>query len=561
MKKAPKELRLLDVFAISSGAMISSGIFVLPGLAFAQSGPAMILAYMLAAFLIFPTMLAKAELSTAMPRSGGTYFFIDRSLGSLLGIFAGFANWFSLSFKSAFALIGLGSFAVLIFPGITELQVKLIAVAVCLLFTVFNLFSVKVAGRIQVALVLVLIAILFAYIAAGFVSTQPAYYRPFMPGGFLSLISTAGLVFVSFGGLTKIADIAEEIKDPGRNIPLGMLLSFFVVTFIYVMAVGVTIGILEPQRLSGSPVPLSLGAGQIMGKAGVIVLSLAAVTAFVTTANAGILAASRTPMAMSRDSLLPPVFSRMSRKRGTPVIAILFTSFFMLLVIIFLNIESLVKTASALMIILYLLDNVSLIIMRESKIRNYRPKYKVPLYPVLPLLTALAYLFILFNMGAVPLLISGIFFISGLLIYFFYARKKSERISALMHIIERITAKELQSTTLEDELRGIVQERDEITEDRFDRLIRNCILLDIPGSPPLETLTEKIAEAFAERWPVSKEVLIRGLKERESQSSTIVRPGLAIPHFIVPGGHCFDIMPVRCKRGVRFMKGKKPVHT
>jgi basic amino acid/polyamine antiporter, APA family len=561
MPKTKKELKLLDVFAISSGAMISSGIFVLPGFAFSQSGPSMILAYMLAALLIFPTMLAKAELSTAMPRSGGTYFFIDRSMGPLGGIFGGFANWFSLSFKSAFALIGLGSFAVLIFPEISTLQIKIIAVAVCLLFTLFNIFSVKMAGRIQVALVIILISILFLYIGAGFISTHPEYYRPFMPYGFWSLVTTAGMVFVSFGGLTKIADVAEEIENPGRNIPLGMLLSFFVVTLIYVLAVGVTVGVVPAERLADSPVPLSLGAEEIMGNWGVIILSLAAITAFITTANAGILAASRTPMAMSRDSLLPKIFARVNAKQGTPQIAILFTSFFMILVIVFLNIESLVKTASALMIILYMMDNISLILMRESRIGNYRPGFRVPLYPWLQILTVILYGILLFNMGTVPLLISGSFLVVGLLIHFFYARKNIKRISAVMHIIENISAREIRSTSLEDELRDIVRERDEIIEDRFDHLIKDCVILDVPGSPDMNDLIPEIAEKFSQRWPVSKQKLIDGLKEREKQSSTIIRPGLAIPHFIVPGGKCFDIMPVRCKEGIRFSGANAPVHT
>lgn len=410
MPNTKKELKLLDVFAISSGAMISSGIFVLPGLVFAQTGPAMILAYLFAAILIFPTMLAKAELATAMPRSGGTYFFIECSMGPLGGIFGGFANWFSLSFKSAFALIGLGSFAVLIFPGITEIQVKIIAVAVCLLFTVFNIFSVKVAGRIQVVLVFMLIGILFLYIGGLFISTQPDYYRPFMPNGFLSLVAAIGMVFVSFGGLTKITDIAEEIENPGKNIPQGMLLSFFVVTLIYVLAVAVTVGVLPADKLSGSTIPLSLGAESVFGKWGLIALSLGAITAFITTANAGILAASRTPMAMSRDSLLPQMFGKVDRRYGTPRFSILVTSFFMLLVIVFLNIESLVKTASALMIILYMMDNISLILMRESKLGNYRPKFRAPLYPWLQGLSIILYSVLLFNMGTIPLLISAAFF-------------------------------------------------------------------------------------------------------------------------------------------------------
>lgn len=182
------------------------------------------------------------------------------------GIFGGFANWYSLSFKSAFVLIGLESFAVLIFPKISEIQIKLIAVSVCLLFTVFNIFSVKTAGRIQVIHVFILISILFLYSGAAFISTHPEYFRTFMPKGFLSLITTAGMVFVSIGGLTKIVDVAEEIENPGKNIPRGMLLSFFVVTLIYMLAVGVTVDILPAERLADSTVPLSLGAKQVLGK-------------------------------------------------------------------------------------------------------------------------------------------------------------------------------------------------------------------------------------------------------------------------------------------------------
>ena len=101
-----RELRLLEVFCIASGAMISSGLFVLPGIAYAVAGPAIIVSYALAGLLMVPTMLAKAELATAMPKSGGSYFFVERSLGPLVGTFAGLAIWFSIALKASFAVIG-----------------------------------------------------------------------------------------------------------------------------------------------------------------------------------------------------------------------------------------------------------------------------------------------------------------------------------------------------------------------------------------------------------------------------------------------------------------------
>ncbi|MHC4168761.1 MAG: amino acid permease, partial [Planctomycetota bacterium] len=127
--------------------------------------------------------------------------------------------------------------------------------------------------------------------------------------------------------------------------------------------------------------PISTAAGKFAGSAGFVLLSIAAVAAFVTTANGGILAASRSPMAMSRDQLLPPVLARVNKRFKTPHISILLTGGFMIAAIVFLDIEALVKTASTLMIILFILVNASVIIMRESRIQSYKPRFKSPLYP------------------------------------------------------------------------------------------------------------------------------------------------------------------------------------
>ena len=361
-----KELGLLDVFCIASGAMLSSGLFVLPGLVFAKTGPAVIVAYLLAALLVVPAMFSKAELATAMPKSGGDYFYIERSLGGYAGALGGIASWLSLSFKSAFALIGIGAFAALIHPDITGVQLKLVAVGCCLFFMFLNMLSAKIAGRIQDVLVLGLLTILVGYIFLGFGHIRFQHYVPFMPLGLGSVFATAGLVFVSYGGLTKIGSIAEEVKDPRRNLPLGMFAAFIVVSLLYVVIVTLTIGLVDPGQLEGSLTPISLGASTFMGTWGSVVLAIAALTAFITTSNAGILAASRFPMAMSRDRLLPGFFGKVNARFGTPHVSILVTSAFMISVILFLGLEDFVKTASTLKIVLFLLVNVSVIIMRES---------------------------------------------------------------------------------------------------------------------------------------------------------------------------------------------------
>ena len=110
MKTLTRQLGLLDVFAICTGAMISSGLFVLPGLAASKAGPAVVLVYPLSGLLLLPSLFSKAELATAMPRAGGTYFFISRSLGSMFGTIDGVGVWLTLVLKSSIAMVGLGAY-------------------------------------------------------------------------------------------------------------------------------------------------------------------------------------------------------------------------------------------------------------------------------------------------------------------------------------------------------------------------------------------------------------------------------------------------------------------
>jgi len=441
--------------------MISSGLFILPGLAFARAGPSVILAYLLAGILLIPPVLSKAELVTAMPKSGGIYFYIHRSLGPGMGTVGGLAAWFSLSFKTAFALLGIGIFVLLFNPGFTEMQIKLVAVACCLFFTVVNIIGVKLTGRFQVVMVVTLLGLLAFYVIFGSLSIQFHRYTPFMPLGFGSVFATAGMVYVSYGGLTKICAVAGEVKNPGRNLPLALILALIVMAALYVVVVFITVGLVDSAQLQNSLAPISLGASTFMGRGGSLILGLAALLAFITTANAGILAASRDPMAMGEDKLVPDAFGKVS-KRGAPWFSILFTSGFMLLVILFLDLENLIKTASPLKLLMFTLANWSVIFMREGKIKHYQPKFRSPLYPWIQILGIIGECFLISMMGGTPLLIVGIFIVCAWGWYWFYARGKTKSEYALLHVIERITGIKLTSSLLDKELRGILKERDKL---------------------------------------------------------------------------------------------------
>jgi len=544
--------------------MISSGLFILPAIAYGKAGPAVIVSYLLASLLIVPSVLSKAELATAMPRAGGTYFYVERSFGPVFGLFSGLANWFSLALKSAFAVVGMAILAELTIQRVfnaqlSEVHLKAIGVVCCAAFTALNVVSVKHTSRLQVVLVGGLIVVLLMFVLASAHSVETTRYERFLEKGWAAVFATAGLAFVSFGGLTKVASIAEEVRHPGRNLPLGMMLAWLVVAVLYFAVVGVTVGLVDGAELTSSLMPISLAAGKTMGTFGYVLLSLAAIAAFVTTANGGILAASRSPMAMSRDQLLPVFLARVNKRFSTPHSGVLLTGAFMIAAIVFLDTEALVKTASTLMIVLFTLDNASVIIMRESKIQSYRPSFRSPLYPYIHIVAIVAYIALIIDMGVVPLSISAGFVVLSAAWYWLYVSKRVKRASAVMHIVERVTDKAIKTVTLENELRDILIERDNIIEDRFDQLIRDCEILDVDGEQASEAVLRQTAGLLAGRLGLNEFVLFEKFLHREKESSTVIQPGLAIPHIIVEGEEKFDVLLVRARGGIRFSAAKDPV--
>lgn len=571
-----KELGGLDLFAIATGAMISSGLFVLPGVAYSVVGPGIFLSYILASVLLLPMLFNLAELATAIPKAGGAYFFISRSFGPAIGSLGGIATWGALSFKTAFALIGIGAFANVIWPELGFFHIKIIALGCCAFFTLVNLWGAKHSGRMQIVLVAFLLAALAAYISYGLFNVnmenfQGRLFRDESDSGNIFLLFVgSGMVFIAFAGIDKIAVVAEEVKDPAKTIWRSMLMSFAIVSVIYALSVFVTIGLVPREEMLLVPenptevseaalMPLSAGGRVLWGSFGMYLLAGAALLAFGTTANAGIMASSRAPMAMSLDGLLPPFFGRINRWRGTPHFAILITSGFISL-LIFLPITIFVKSASAMILMLYWMSNLCVIIMRESKLQGYQPSFRAPLYPWMQAVGLVAYAFLLLELGSIPLLISGGILSIGVIWYALYAHPHMERESALTHLARRIAGMAFPNHDLEAELGAIIHEREGTVEDRFDRLIKQCRIMDLSQEISKDELFRDASNELSSRLHVPSDEIYCRLHEREELGSTVVRPGLAIPHVVVEGNNLLDIMLVRCENGIHFSDEDPPAH-
>ena len=233
----------------------------------------------------------------------------------------------------------------------------------------------------------------------------------------------------------------------------------------------------------------------------------------------------------------------------------------MILAIVFLELELLVKTASTMMILLFMLANASVIIMRESKLQGYRPRFKAPLYPYLQAGTIVLYILLLIDMGRVPLLICGAFLLFSAIWYRLFTSERIKRDSAVMHVVERVTDKQIKTETLENELRDILIERDNIIADRFDKLIQGCEIMDLKGPQKADEVFRKVAVTLSDRLQLNEQVLFERFLQREAEGSTVLEPGLAIPHIVIEGQQKFDILLVRASEGIEFPHAPDPVKT
>ncbi|EMA59438.1 amino acid permease-associated protein [Halorubrum kocurii JCM 14978] len=421
--------------AIAIGAMVGAGIFILPGVAYmAVNGPAVVLAFLLAGILILPAAFSASEMATAMPEDGGSYVFVERGMGPLLGTIAGVGNWFMLSFKGALALVGGVPYLVFIAPGIAEYIIPL-AVALAIFFTVINIVSAKSAGSLQFAIVGVMIVALGYFIVGGVPSIVPEQTAGAWNFGSGGLLAATALVFISYAGVIKISAVAEEVKDPGKTIPRAMIGSLVLTTALYVAVVYVAVGVIDiPAAIEAGDLQsdgegpiMALAAEQVLGPIGTAVIVAAALLALASTANAGLLSASRFPFAMARDGLAPPSFERVSDRFSTPVLSVAVSGGVVALMIIFLPIDQVAKFGSAFQIIVFILVNLALIGFREGAIDEYDPVFTSPLYPWMQTFGIVSGLLVLTQVGLVPF--AGAAFITAVSIAYFYlyVRPRTDR--------------------------------------------------------------------------------------------------------------------------------------
>ncbi|MEC8979308.1 MAG: amino acid permease [Candidatus Thermoplasmatota archaeon] len=439
---------------LSLSAMVGSGIFVLPALAgkelYYSSGSiegsyaAVWLAYILSGLVVIPGAISKAELSSAMPTSGGAYVYIERTFGPMVGTISGLGLWASFMLKSAFALIGFSAYVISIEGSLgiefTDTTAKILAIMILLLVTAINIRGVKLLKKILTPLILFSVSIVILVSIMAVVNGSTVSPRAPLDAalnvmgsteGWVGLGSATAYVFLAYVGVIKIAAVAEDVVEPERNLPIGMFYSLGIAMFLYAGISYTLFAVFDGADLGigngGDPTkaPMYSLALEVGGSTIAFIIAILAILTMSGGGLTGLLGASKFPFAMSRDKLLPKELEDVHPVFETPHRSIYGTSVCMGLAIIFLDVATVAKLASGFMLMIFTAVNLCVIVIRrvEKEHTWYQPKYRLRSSRIIQYIGIISTLILVILMGLQALLGAGAAIVLGLILYTSYGKK------------------------------------------------------------------------------------------------------------------------------------------
>lgn len=410
-----RELGLFQSTMMGIGGAICAGVFVTLGYAATLAGTALVIAMIFCGIINFFTMLSYAELGAAIPSAGGEYTFAKASFGGFLSFATGWFEWISNMFYAAFSAVG---FAYLISYILPIINVPIVAIITIIIFTLINIKGVKETGRTETVLVIILLIFLGIFVSFGLFANQATGTLELLaPGGFLGVLKASAFIFVVYLGGESIAVAQAEIKEPGKNIPRAIILSCLFLILIYTTIVYIVFRTVSPEILAGQTSPLAYVAKQFMGEIGVGMITLAGIIAALTSVNTSIMAHSRVAYALARDGYFPKSFFDLHKRFSTPHIAIVVGSIFVAATAATGVVNFVAYATDFGFIIGFILVNLSLIKLRQEKPNLVRP-FKVPFYPLTPILGIATSVILIFFLEPGTWVIGAELFLFGLLVYY-----------------------------------------------------------------------------------------------------------------------------------------------
>lgn len=440
-QKFEKTLTSRDLIAMGIGAVIGTGIFILPGtVAALHSGPAIIISFIMAAIVCSTSAMCYAELSSALPIAGSAYSFGNVIFGEIIGWFLGWA--LILEYMLAVAAVSTGwasyfnsflrGFGIEIpkafngpFNPANGTYFNLVAILIVLFISLLLSRGVKTSMTINKIMVLVKIAIIFLFLFVGCFYIKPENWSPFMPFGIKGISVGASLVFFAYLGFDVVSASAAEVKNPEKNMPRGIIGTLVICTILYILVSVVLTGMVSYTKLNvGDPVTFALHLVNQNWVAGVI--SLGALAGMFTMMVTMIFSSSRLIYSIGRDGLLPKFLGKIDPKSHTPKHSLLIVTIIIALMGGFVSLDQLTNLVNIGTLIAFTFVSLGVIPLRKRKDIDNSNGFKVPFYPVLPIISILLCLFMLSQLSLETWIASAIWFILGGIIYFVYGIKHSQ---------------------------------------------------------------------------------------------------------------------------------------
>ncbi|MCM3339343.1 amino acid permease [Paenibacillus sp. MER TA 81-3] len=438
-KELARALSLMDLIFLGVGCVIGTGIFVVTGVVAAESsGPAIMLSFVIAGIACALAAFCYAEFSSAVPVSGSVYTFTYATLGELLAFLIGWD--LMLEYVLAISAVATGWSAYfqslltgfhIQFPAIISSApgvgkggaIDLPAVLIILSITALVSKGVKESIKFNNMMVFVKLAVILLFIIVGIWYVKPDNWVPFVPFGFNGIITGAATVFFAYIGFDVIATASEEVKNPKKTMPMGIIASLLICTILYMTVSGVLTGMISYTQLNvGAPVALALesvGQNSIAG-----IISIGAVFGITTVILALIYAQVRLSYAMSRDGLLPRKFSKVNAKTQTPFANTWLTGFVAAGIAGFIDLTTLAHLVNMGTLAAFTLISIAIIVLRK-KFPELKASFRVPFVPVLPAISALLCLYLASSLPLITWVSFVIWIGIGTIIYFMYSRKHS----------------------------------------------------------------------------------------------------------------------------------------
>ncbi len=397
-QKLDRTLGMYSALMISIGTMIGSAIFVLAGTSYATAGPGASLAIFLAGIAAVFTGLSFAELVTVVPKAGGGYVYVKEATGNnIIGFICGWGFWLGYAMSCGLFALGFGNFVHYIFPFIPQMATAYVLV-VYVAFT--NIGGTKSSGNLQNIITTVLIALLALYVVVGVFHIDMGNQKPYTPFGMSGVFNAMGFLYMTYIGYGLITTASEEVIEPEKTIPKAILISIAAVIVIKTSVFFIGSGILPWNELvpGVTDTPMIDTAMKIGGRFGGYLFAFAGILATLSSINTAVMASSRTSFAMARDNRLPGIFKTVNRRTKTPVVSIVATSVIVVVAVSIRDLEHISTVTSIFSLTGYSLVNVALIIFRKKSPELER-KFRVPFFPVTPLLGIGVNLFLIIQLA------------------------------------------------------------------------------------------------------------------------------------------------------------------